>query len=74
MINKCHLITVSQLSRAGFVFWEEGSFCLRALSRVQCTSRLSKMVEALKEPFKRRAAASVHFGCFVFLLLVCLNK
>lgn len=34
MINKCRLITVSQLSRAGFVLGEENSFHLHVLSGV----------------------------------------
>lgn len=69
MINKYCLITVSQLSRAGLVFWKEDTFYLHVLSELQCMLRVSKMVDILKKPFERQTAASMRFCCFVFFCL-----
>ena len=59
MVNKCCLITVSQLSKAGFVLGEEKSFHLHVLLGVWCTLRASKMVEVSKEPFERQQLACI---------------
>lgn len=61
MPNKRRLVIGSPLARTGLVFWEEGSFPLHVLLGVPCTSRRSKMVEALKD--RRQLACILLFGC-----------
>lgn len=70
MINKCRLITVSQLSRAGFFLGEENSFHLHVLLGVAYIESIQggrSLIGSLG-----KTAASMHFCCLG--VFVCLSK
>lgn len=71
MINKCHLIIMSQLARAGSVP-EEGVFHLHVLVELHCMLTSSRAGRLLSQDSTKDRQQSAHSSAV--LLFVCSSK